>query len=179
MFYIIYDFAQVIKKFLTFSTYVFIYCYNLVQINSNRSYIYWIIVFSFSCQDSCCCTFALVDPWRRATSSMPLLTLRWSGTTSYRCTLAPSWSLPPAVRPAADDQNDRRASPPSLQAVRRPQPHTPSGRPGMFKRFASALFGDDAGQLSPGSGSGGGKEGEEEEEEEDWILINYLGNSYF
>lgn len=47
----------------------------------------------------------------------------------------------------------------------------------MFKRFASALFGDDAGELSRGSGSGDGKE--EEEEAEDWILINYLGNSYF
>ncbi|XP_017279267.1 tumor protein p53-inducible nuclear protein 1 [Kryptolebias marmoratus] len=45
----------------------------------------------------------------------------------------------------------------------------------MFQRFASALFGDDAGELSRGSRPGDGKE--EEEDDEDWILVNYLAEA--
>ncbi|XP_015233630.1 PREDICTED: tumor protein p53-inducible nuclear protein 1 [Cyprinodon variegatus] len=76
----------------------------------------------------------------------------------------------PAVNPAADDQKDRSLSPPSPRATLRPQPHAPSGRPGMFQRFASTLFGDTDDALSRRSQSGDSKE----EEEEDWILVNYL-----
>ncbi|CAK6982960.1 tumor protein p53-inducible nuclear protein 1 [Scomber scombrus] len=45
----------------------------------------------------------------------------------------------------------------------------------MFQRFASALFGDDADELSRCSRPGDGKE--EEEEDEDWILVNYLAEA--
>ncbi|XP_053183458.1 tumor protein p53-inducible nuclear protein 1 [Scomber japonicus] len=45
----------------------------------------------------------------------------------------------------------------------------------MFQRFTSALFGDDADELSRCSRAGDGKE--EEEEDEDWILVNYLAEA--
>ncbi|XP_029928129.1 tumor protein p53-inducible nuclear protein 1 [Myripristis murdjan] len=45
----------------------------------------------------------------------------------------------------------------------------------MFQRFASALFGDDAEELSRGGGPGERKE--EEEEDEDWILVDYLAEA--
>ncbi|XP_031175279.1 tumor protein p53-inducible nuclear protein 1 [Sander lucioperca] len=64
-----------------------------------------------------------------------------------------------------------RASPQPL-----PQPHAPAGRPGMFQRFTSALFGDDAEELSRCSGPGDGQE-EEEDDDEDWILVNYLAEA--
>ncbi len=102
-------------------------------------------------------------------------------TTPYWCTLAPFRSLPAAANPAADDQSVCHASPPSPWATRLPQPLTqpraPTGRPGMFQRFASALFGDDVEELSRHSRPGDRKE--EEEEDEDWILVNYLGKSLF
>lgn len=114
-------------------------------------------------------------PWRRAMSSLRLLALRWSMTTPYWCTLAPFRILPAA----ADDQSARRASPLSPGAARLlhlfPQPRTLAGRPGMFQRFASALFGDDMEEMSRCSRPGDGKE---EEEDEDWILVNYLGKSH-
>ncbi|XP_040900514.1 LOW QUALITY PROTEIN: tumor protein p53-inducible nuclear protein 1 [Toxotes jaculatrix] len=56
-----------------------------------------------------------------------------------------------------------------------PQPHALAGRPGMFQRFASALFGDDVEELSQCSRPGDSKE--EEEEDEDWILVNYLAEA--
>lgn len=116
---------------------------------------------------------------RRAMSSLRLLALRWSMTTPYWCTLAPFRSLPAAVNPAADDQSVRHAFPPSPRATclpqPRPQPRAPAGRPGMFQRFASALFGDDVEELSRNNRPGDGKE---EEEDEDWILVNYLGESF-
>lgn len=116
---------------------------------------------------------------RWAMSSLRLLALRWSMTTPYWCTLAPFRSLPAAVNPAADDQSVRHAFPPSPRATclpqPRPQPRAPAGRPGMFQRFASALFGDDVEELSRSNRPGDGKE---EEEDEDWILVNYLGESF-
>ncbi|KAM3872808.1 tumor protein p53-inducible nuclear protein 1 [Diretmus argenteus] len=45
----------------------------------------------------------------------------------------------------------------------------------MFQRFASALFGDEAEELSGRSGGPG--ERKEEEEDEDWILVDYLADS--
>ncbi|XP_075937409.1 LOW QUALITY PROTEIN: tumor protein p53-inducible nuclear protein 1 [Anarhichas minor] len=64
----------------------------------------------------------------------------------------------------------RASSPPSSPL---PRPRAPAGRPEMFQRFTSALFGDDAEELSRRSGNGDGKE----EEDEDWILVNYLAEA--
>lgn len=84
------------------------------------------------------------------------------------------------MNPAADDQRVRHAFPPSPRATRLPQPlaqrHATAGRPGMFQRFASALFGGDVEELSRSSRPEDGKE--EEEDDEDWILVNYLGKPH-
>ncbi|XP_071770059.2 tumor protein p53-inducible nuclear protein 1 [Centroberyx gerrardi] len=45
----------------------------------------------------------------------------------------------------------------------------------MFQRFASALFGDEAEELSRCGRTG--ERREEEEEEEDWILVDYLADA--
>ncbi|XP_029958042.1 tumor protein p53-inducible nuclear protein 1 [Salarias fasciatus] len=47
----------------------------------------------------------------------------------------------------------------------------------MFQRFASALFGDDAEEVSRCNRPGDGKEEEGEEDDEDWILVNYLAEA--
>lgn len=83
------------------------------------------------------------------------------------------------VPPAADDQKDRPKPPPSPRAARLLPVLLlrPSGRPGMFHRFASSLFGDDGNEPSQGSQSGDDKQAGEEDEE-DWILVNYLGKPH-
>ncbi|PWA24977.1 hypothetical protein CCH79_00015461 [Gambusia affinis] len=82
------------------------------------------------------------------------------------------------VPPAADDQKDRPKPPPSPRAARLLPVLLlrPSGRPGMFHRFASSLFGDDGNEPSQGSQSGDDKQAGEEDEE-DWILVNYLAEA--